>query len=61
MSTLFQTLGGWFPSGAHAFNPARQRRGTLVAWGLVLASLWLGAMVVATVTATAWAQGAVAY
>jgi len=46
---------------ARAFYPARERRGTLVAWGLVLASLWLGAMAVATVTATAWAQGAVVY
>jgi len=61
MSTYFQTLGGWFPSEARAFNPTRQRRGTLVAWGLVLASLWLGAMAAATVTATAWAQGAVPY
>ena len=61
MSTLFQTLGGSFPSGAHAFNPARERRGTLVAWGLVLAGLWLAAMAVATVTAAAWAHGAAVY
>ena len=61
VSTHFQALGGSFPSETHAFNPARQRGGTLVAWGLVLAGLWLGAMAVATVTAAAWAQGAVAY
>ena len=60
MPTVFN-LGGSFPSEAHAFNPARERRGTLVAWGLALASLWFGAAVVAAVTATAWAHGAVIY
>jgi hypothetical protein len=61
MSSHFQILGGSLTNEAHAFYPARERRGTLVAWGLVLASLWLGAMAVATVTATAWAQGAMVY
>jgi hypothetical protein len=61
MSSHFQVLGGSLTNEARAFNPARERRGTLVAWGLVLASLWLGAMAVATITATAWAHSAVVY
>ena len=61
MSSHFQVLGGSLTGETHAFNPARQRRGTLVAWGFALASLWFGVAVVAAVTATAWAQGAVSY
>jgi len=61
MSTRFQALGGSFPNEAHAFYPARERRESLAAWGLVLAGLWFAAMAVATVTATAWAHGATVY
>jgi len=60
MSTHFD-LGGSFPSEADAFNPARQRRGTLVAWGLALAGLWLGVMMAAAVAATVWVPGAAVY
>jgi hypothetical protein len=61
MSSHFQVSGGSLTGETHAFNPARQRRGTLVAWGLALGSLWLGAMTAAAIAATAWVPDAAVY
>jgi hypothetical protein len=41
------------------FSSARNGKGTLAVWGLVLGSLLLGVIMVAAVTATAWLDGAV--
>jgi hypothetical protein len=60
MSANFD-LGGSFQRGTPAFNSALERRGTLVAWGLALACLCLGAMTAAAFAATGWANGAGVY
>jgi len=57
----FTVFGGSFIHEAHGFAPARKRNAALAVWGLVLGSLLVGATTVATVTATAWAQGAATF
>ena len=53
MSANFD-LGGSFTREAPAFNSATAGRGTLVAWGLALACLWLAVTTAAAVAATGW-------
>jgi hypothetical protein len=60
MGAHFTVFGGSFIHETRGFNPAPKRREPLAVWGFVLGSLLLGVVTVATVTASAWAQG-VAY
>jgi hypothetical protein len=60
MSQHFTVFGGAFVQEAHTLSEPQLRAGNGVAlWGLVLATLLFGVTTVATVTATAWAHGAV--
>lgn len=59
MSSHFTVFGAAFVPEAHGFNPAPRRRQGLAMWGFVLTSLLLAVVTVATVTASAWAHGAV--
>ena len=58
MPAHFTVFGGSFIHESHGFNPAPRRKEPLAVWGFVLGSLLLGVMTAATVTATAWAHGA---
>jgi hypothetical protein len=60
MSQHFTVFGGAFVLEAHTFSAPQRRAGNgLALWGVVLATLLFGVTTVATVTATAWAHGAV--
>jgi hypothetical protein len=60
MSTQhFTVFGGSFVHEVHGFNPPRRRESSLATWGFVLGSLLFAVVTVASVTATAWAHGAV--
>jgi hypothetical protein len=59
MSAHFSVSTHSLTSEAPGFSPARNGKGTLAVWGLVLGSLLLGVTTVAAVTATAWLNGAV--
>jgi hypothetical protein len=61
MSAHFTVFGGSFVHEARGFSPAPRRRQALAVWGFVLTSLLLAVTTVASVTASAWAHGAVAY
>jgi hypothetical protein len=62
MSAHFTVFGGSFVHEARGFSPAPQRRRQALAmWGFVLTSLLFAVTTVASVTASAWAHGAVAY
>ena len=56
----FTVFGGAFvPETKRGFSSPRQQRNKgLALWGFVLATLLCAATTVATVTATAWANGA---
>ena len=56
----FTVFGGSFVYEARGFSPPPCRRtGTLAVWGFVLAGLLFGVTTVASITATAWAHGAI--
>lgn len=57
MSAHFTVFGESIAHEARSFNPARNGKGSLAVWGLVLGSLLLGVTTVAAVTAAAWLQG----
>jgi hypothetical protein len=57
MSAHFSVSDDSLTSEAPGFSPARNGKGTLAVWGLVLGSLLVGVATVAAVTVTAWVNG----
>jgi len=55
----FTVFGGSFVHEVRGFSPPLRRRSSLAMWGFVLCSLLFAVTTVASVTATAWAHGAV--
>jgi hypothetical protein len=61
MSAHFTVSTDSLTSEALGFSPARNGKGTLAVWGLVLGSLLFGVTMVAAVTVSTWAQAASIY
>ena len=61
MSAHFSVSDDSLTSEAPGFSPARNGKGTLAVWGLVLGSLRFGVTMVAAVTVSTWAQAASIY
>jgi hypothetical protein len=61
MSAHFSVSDDSLTSEAPGFSPARNGKGTLAVWGLVLGSLLFGVTMVAAVTVSTWAQAASIY
>jgi hypothetical protein len=61
MSAHFSVSADSLTSEAPGFSPARNGKGTLAVWGLVLGSLLFGVTMVAAVTVSTWAQAASIY
>ena len=59
MSAHFTVFGGSFVHETRDFTPAPRRQPSLAVWGVVLGSLLFAVTTLATLTATAWAQGGV--
>jgi hypothetical protein len=61
MSAHFSVSAAALPNEAPGFSSARNGKGTLAVWGLVLGSLLFGVTMVAAVTVSTWAQAASVY